>query len=104
MVAFSLEKKPLECDASGLQQLWNRCSVVDQLSIIVKVFLNSSPGPQCSESSASNAPRRPNCISRRQRHASTRVAKGWIAVDCAALLQKYRPILSTSAQPARWQR
>jgi hypothetical protein len=72
-------------------------SVVDQLSIIVKVFLNSSPGPQCSDSSASNAPRRPNCISRRQRHASTRVAKSRIAVDCAARLQKYRPILSTSA-------
>jgi hypothetical protein len=50
--------------------------VVDQLSIIVKVFLNSSPGPQFSDSSAS---------------ASTRVAKGRIAVDCAARLQKQRP-------------
>jgi hypothetical protein len=65
--------------------------VVDQLSIIVKVFLNSSPGPQFSDSSASDALRRPNCISRWQRHASTRVAKGRIAVDCAARLQKQRP-------------
>ena len=66
-------------------------SVVDQLSIIVRVFLNSSPGPQCSDSSASEAPRRPNCISRRQRHANTPVARGGIAVDCAARLQKYKP-------------
>jgi hypothetical protein len=66
-------------------------SVVDQLSIVVEIFLNSSPRLQCSDSSASNAPRRPNCISRRQRHASPYVAKGRIAVDCAARLQKYRP-------------
>jgi hypothetical protein len=51
-------------------------SLVDQLSINVKVFLNSLPGPQFSDSSAGNAPRRPNCISRRLRYASTRVEKG----------------------------
>jgi hypothetical protein len=44
--------------------------VVDQLSILVKVFLNSLPGPHCADSSASSVPRRPNCISRLQRHAS----------------------------------
>jgi hypothetical protein len=78
-------------------------SVVDQLSIVVKVFLNSSPGPHSSDSGASNPQGVRIVFHGGNATPVPQVAKGRVAVDCAARLQKLRPILSTWAELARRQ-